>query len=109
MIKNILPIGKGSAEGFLMTPEKIFMSKEKSAESAYGQIRNRVKYYAPKVVERKAEKYDDKDGMAEILESQAKIFIEKQFRDFDESAKERYLAVVLDYIHRNYPSSKEVA
>ena len=22
MIKNILPIGKGSAEGFLMTPEK---------------------------------------------------------------------------------------
>ena len=71
MIKNILPIGKGSAEGFLMTLEKIFMSKEKSAE--------------------------------------AKIFIEKQFRDFDESAKERYLAVVLDYIHRNYPSSKEVA
>lgn len=60
MIKNILPIGKGSAEGFLMTLEKIFMSKEKSAESAYGQIRNRVKYYAPKVVERKAEKYDDK-------------------------------------------------
>ena len=50
-----------------------------------------------------------KYGMAEILESQAKIFIEKQFRDFDESAKERYLAVVLDYIHRNYPSSKEVA
>lgn len=60
MIKNILPIGKGSAEGFLMTPEKIFMSKEKNAESAYGQIRNRVKYYVPKVVERKAEKYDDK-------------------------------------------------
>lgn len=28
-----------------------------------------------------------KYGMAEILESQAKIFIEKQFRDFDESAK----------------------
>ena len=50
-----------------------------------------------------------KYGMAEILESQAKIFIEKQFRDFDESAKERYLAVVLDYIHRNYPSSKDVA
>ena len=89
-----------------MTPEKIFMSKEKSVESAYGQIRNRVKYYAPKVVERKAM---TKYGMAEILESQAKIFIEKQFRDFDESAKERYLAVVLDYIHRNYPSSKEVA
>lgn len=50
-----------------------------------------------------------KYGMAEILESHAKIFIEEQFVVFDESAKERYLAVVLDYIHRNYPSSKEVA
>lgn len=50
-----------------------------------------------------------KYGMAEILERQAKIFIEKQFVDFDESAKERYLAVVLDYIHRNYPSSKDAA
>ena len=50
-----------------------------------------------------------KYGMAEILESQAKIFIEKQFRDFDESARKRYLAVVFDYIHRNYPSSKDAA
>lgn len=109
MIKNILPIGKGSAEGFLMTLEKIFMSKEKSAESAYGQIRNRVKYYAPKVVERKAEKYDDKVRYGGNSRKSGEDFHRKQFRDFDESAKERYLAVVLDYIHRNYQSSKEVA
>lgn len=60
MIKKILPIGKGSAKGFLMTPKKIFMSKEKNAESVYGQIRNRVKYYALNVAERRAEKYDNK-------------------------------------------------
>ena len=58
MIKNILPIGKGSAEGFLMTLEKIFMSKEKSAESAYGQIRNREKYFVQKCAGRKAIRYD---------------------------------------------------
>lgn len=59
MIKKILPIGKGFAKGFLMTPEKIFMSKEKNAESAYGQIRNRVKYFAQKCAGRKAIKYDE--------------------------------------------------
>lgn len=50
-----------------------------------------------------------KYGMAEILENQARIFIEKQFKDFDEPAKERYLKVVLDYIRRNYPSCKDAA
>jgi transcriptional regulator of aromatic amino acid metabolism len=42
-----------------------------------------------------------KYGMAEILESQARTFVEKEFTAFDES--------ILDYIYRNYPSSKDVA
>ncbi len=50
-----------------------------------------------------------KYGMAEILENQARIFIEKQFKDFDEPARERYLTAVLDYIRRNYPSCKDAA
>jgi uncharacterized membrane protein YheB (UPF0754 family) len=50
-----------------------------------------------------------KYGMAEILENQARVFVEKEFADFDESAKERYLKAILDYIYRNYPSSKDVA
>jgi transcriptional regulator of aromatic amino acid metabolism len=50
-----------------------------------------------------------KYGMAEILESQARTFVKKEFTAFDESAKERYLKAILDYIYRNYPSSKDVA
>jgi transcriptional regulator of aromatic amino acid metabolism len=50
-----------------------------------------------------------KYGMAEILENQARAFVEKEFTDFDESAKERYLKAILNYIYRNYPSSKDVA
>jgi transcriptional regulator of aromatic amino acid metabolism len=50
-----------------------------------------------------------KYGMAEILESQARTFVEEKFADVDEPAKERYLKAVLEYIYRNYPSSKDVA
>jgi ABC-type microcin C transport system permease subunit YejB len=50
-----------------------------------------------------------KYGMAEILENQARTFVEKEFTAFDEPAKERYLKAILDYIYLNYPSSKDVA
>lgn len=35
------------------------MSREKNAENAYGQIRNREKYFAQKCAGRKAIKYDE--------------------------------------------------
>lgn len=109
MIKKILPIGKGFAKGFLMTPEKIFMSKEKNAESAYGQIRNRVKYFAQKCAGRKAIKYDEIRA-AEYLENIAKAFVEHKLdKLLKESEKQNYINRNTEDIYKEFASSKDAA
>lgn len=59
LIKKTLPIGIKSARGFLKKRTEImFMSTGKNAENAYGQIRNREKYFVQKCAGRKAIRYD---------------------------------------------------
>ncbi len=50
-----------------------------------------------------------KYGMAELMEAQARAFVEKKLSSFSENERKRYLNAVLAYIYSNYPSFKDAA